>query len=228
VIFAFLSNRPSLVFYSANHIVPATFVGENVDMNGPYKMNVLLIPAFILMPSLAHAAQVHKQHIPSIRRNRTNTGRHPAHAATRYRQARLLPSPPTAPPPSSILHGSSAAAKPAAPEPHPEEGTRTHRPTSPVPSVSCVAEPSLSTLSLVHSLSQGEEPWLAASLRPANFLPGLAIGFLLGLLLDLSSSWRPKSSPAPAPAAAPARASSSKRASGTSFASGGEELKMVC
>lgn len=117
-------------------------------MNGPYKMNVLLIPAFILMPSPAHAAQVHKQHIPSIRRNRTNTGRHPAHAATRYRQARLLPSPPTAPPPSSILHGSSAAAKPAAPEPHPEEGTRTHRPTSPVPSVSCVAEPSLSTLSL--------------------------------------------------------------------------------
>jgi hypothetical protein len=71
-------------------------------MNGPYKMNVLLIPAFILMPSPAHAAQVHKQHIPSIRRNRTNTGRHPAHAATRYRQARLLPSPPTAPPPSSM------------------------------------------------------------------------------------------------------------------------------
>jgi PTH2 family peptidyl-tRNA hydrolase len=82
--------------------------------------------------------------------------------------------------------------------------------------------------SLVYSLlSQGEEPWLAASLRPANFLPGLAIGFLLGVLLDLSSSWRPKSSPAPAPAAASARGSSSKRASGSSFASGGEELKMV-
>ncbi|CAN6332373.1 unnamed protein product [Urochloa humidicola] len=74
---------------------------------------------------------------------------------------------------------------------------------------------------------QGEEPWLAASLRPANFLPGLAIGFLLGILLDLSSSWRPKSSPAPAPAAPPARGSSSKRASGGSFGSGGEELKMV-
>ncbi|CAN6327566.1 unnamed protein product [Urochloa humidicola] len=74
---------------------------------------------------------------------------------------------------------------------------------------------------------KGEEPWLAASLRPANFLPGLAIGFLLGLLLDLSSSWRPKSSPAPAPAAAPARGSSSKRSSGGSFGSGGEELKMV-
>ncbi|OEL24383.1 hypothetical protein BAE44_0014594 [Dichanthelium oligosanthes] len=76
---------------------------------------------------------------------------------------------------------------------------------------------------------KGEEPWLAVSLRPANFLPGLAIGFLLGLLLDLSSSWRPKSSPAPAPSAGPARrGSSSKRASGSSsFGSGGEELKMV-
>lgn len=82
--------------------------------------------------------------------------------------------------------------------------------------------------SLVYSLlSQGEEPWLAASLRPAHFLPGLAIGFLLGVLLDLSSSWRPKSSSAPAPAAAPARGSSSKRGSGGSFGSGGEELKMV-
>ncbi|CAL4894477.1 unnamed protein product [Urochloa decumbens] len=74
---------------------------------------------------------------------------------------------------------------------------------------------------------QGEEPWLAASLRPANLLPGLAIGFILGLLIDLSSSWRTKSSPAPAPAAAPARGSSSKRASGGSVGSGGEELKMV-
>ncbi|KAL6609627.1 hypothetical protein ACP70R_039596 [Stipagrostis hirtigluma subsp. patula] len=76
---------------------------------------------------------------------------------------------------------------------------------------------------------KGEEPWLAASLRPGNFLPGLAIGFLLGLLVDLSSSWRAKSSPAPAPAptGAAARGSNSKRASGGSSASGGEELKMV-
>ncbi|TVU20550.1 hypothetical protein EJB05_36764 [Eragrostis curvula] len=73
---------------------------------------------------------------------------------------------------------------------------------------------------------KGEEPWLAASLRAANFLPGLAIGFLLGLFLDLSSSWKPRLGPATAPAAASARGSSSKRASGSSSATGGEELKM--
>ncbi|XP_026664553.2 probable peptidyl-tRNA hydrolase 2 isoform X2 [Phoenix dactylifera] len=64
-----------------------------------------------------------------------------------------------------------------------------------------------------------EEPWLAASLRPENFLPGLVIGFLLGLFIDLTASNR----------------SSSKGKS--SFPSGkhqsvvscgnGEELKMV-
>ncbi|WVZ99289.1 hypothetical protein U9M48_044615 [Paspalum notatum var. saurae] len=125
--------------------------------------------------------------------------------------------PPPEPTGSSILHGSSAA------KPHPEKGTR-HSSTQQTPS----SPSSSGTLTLLaYSLLQGEEPWLAASLRPANFLPGLAIGFLLGLLLDLSSSWRHKSSPAPAPSAAPARGSSSKRASGSSFASGGEELKMV-
>uniref|UniRef100_A0A0D9WIS6 peptidyl-tRNA hydrolase n=1 Tax=Leersia perrieri TaxID=77586 RepID=A0A0D9WIS6_9ORYZ len=80
------------------------------------------------------------------------------------------------------------------------------------------------------SRRKGEEPWLAASLRPGNFLPGLAIGFLLGLLVDLTSSWRPKSSP---PALAPAAPASrgSKRTGGGSFSAGGgtggEELKMV-
>ncbi|XP_073108997.1 uncharacterized protein [Elaeis guineensis] len=64
-----------------------------------------------------------------------------------------------------------------------------------------------------------EEPWLAASLRPENFIPGLVIGFLLGLFIDLTASNR----------------SSSKGKS--SFLSGknqsvvscgnGEELKMV-
>nr|XP_019703558.1 probable peptidyl-tRNA hydrolase 2 isoform X2 [Elaeis guineensis]XP_019703561.1 probable peptidyl-tRNA hydrolase 2 isoform X2 [Elaeis guineensis] len=66
---------------------------------------------------------------------------------------------------------------------------------------------------------QREEPWLAASLRPENFIPGLVIGFLLGLFIDLTASNR----------------SSSKGKS--SFLSGknqsvvscgnGEELKMV-
>ncbi|KAL5229414.1 hypothetical protein ABZP36_028190 [Zizania latifolia] len=78
------------------------------------------------------------------------------------------------------------------------------------------------------SKRKGEEPWLAASLRPGNFLPGLAIGFLLGLLVDLSSSWRPKSAPALAPAAPASRGY--KRTGGSSSAgggTGGEELKMV-
>ncbi|KAM0879151.1 hypothetical protein ACQ4PT_034465 [Festuca glaucescens] len=69
-----------------------------------------------------------------------------------------------------------------------------------------------------------EEPWLAAGIRPANFLPGLAIGFLLGLLLDLSSSWRPRFSLGPAP---PASASRGSKRSGGSSAAPGEELKMV-
>jgi len=95
-------------------------------------MDVLLIPA--------HTAQVHKQHIPSsIRPNKTE--RHPAHtAATRYRQAHLSSSP--EPTDCSILHGSSAAAKPAA-KPHPEEGTRTrtHHPTVPLSSPSIPETP---------------------------------------------------------------------------------------
>ena len=99
---------------------------------------------------------------------------------------------------------------------------RTRHPTDPVLSSPSVPLPQVPSNPLAYSPSQGEEPWLAASLRPANFLPGIAIGFLLGLLLDLSSSWRPRSSPAPAQAA-----SSSKRASKGSFGSGGEELKMV-
>ncbi|KAM3405438.1 hypothetical protein ACQJBY_008115 [Aegilops geniculata] len=69
-----------------------------------------------------------------------------------------------------------------------------------------------------------EEPWLAAGIRPANFLPGLAIGFLLGLLLDLSSSWRPRFSLP----SAPAPRGSKRAAAGSSAAPApGEELKMV-
>lgn len=37
------------------------------------------------------------------------------------------------------------------------------------------------------SKKKREEPWLATTLRPENFVPGLVIGFLLGLFFDLSS-----------------------------------------
>jgi len=163
--------------------------------------------------------QVHKQRIPSIRRP-NKTGRHSAHAATRYRQAHLFSAT------DRVLSQSSMAPPPRRnPQQNPtRRKVRAHAPANEPRPRRQFRNPN----SLVYSLlSQGEEPWLAASLRPANFLPGLAIGFLLGLLLDLSSSWRPKSSSAPAPRAAAARGSSSKRASGSSFASGGEELKMV-
>lgn len=35
-------------------------------------------------------------------------------------------------------------------------------------------------------ISKSHEPWLAMSLRPENFLPGVAIGFLFGLFFDFS------------------------------------------
>ncbi|KAG1346617.1 peptidyl-tRNA hydrolase 2, mitochondrial [Cocos nucifera] len=38
-----------------------------------------------------------------------------------------------------------------------------------------------------------EERWLAASLRPENFIPGLVIGFFLGLFIDLTASNRSNS-----------------------------------
>ncbi|XP_077209921.1 peptidyl-tRNA hydrolase II (PTH2) family protein isoform X2 [Tasmannia lanceolata] len=34
--------------------------------------------------------------------------------------------------------------------------------------------------------NERQEPWLALSLRPENFIPGLIVGFLLGLFIDLS------------------------------------------
>lgn len=38
-----------------------------------------------------------------------------------------------------------------------------------------------------------EQPWLAVSLRPENFIPGLIVGFLLGLFMDFSRSNKPTS-----------------------------------
>ncbi|RWR82694.1 peptidyl-tRNA hydrolase 2, mitochondrial isoform X1 [Cinnamomum micranthum f. kanehirae] len=38
-----------------------------------------------------------------------------------------------------------------------------------------------------------EDPWFAVSLRPENFIPGLIVGFLLGLFMDFSRPTKPKS-----------------------------------
>ncbi|KAJ0986413.1 hypothetical protein J5N97_004769 [Dioscorea zingiberensis] len=62
-----------------------------------------------------------------------------------------------------------------------------------------------------------EEPWLARSLKPENFVPGLVIGFLMGLFLDLSASYRGRSlKGGPLP-----------KQLTTASDGGGEELKMV-
>ncbi|URD98593.1 Peptidyl-tRNA hydrolase PTH2 [Musa troglodytarum] len=72
-----------------------------------------------------------------------------------------------------------------------------------------------------------EEPWLAQCLKPENYLPGMIIGFLLGLFLDLSatrriSDPRGKSSSRPGKHQSMSAAPSSSSSRGTS-----EELKMV-
>nr|XP_045089240.1 uncharacterized protein LOC109772620 isoform X2 [Aegilops tauschii subsp. strangulata] len=55
----------------------------------------------------------------------------------------------------------------------------------------------------------------------------MAIGFLLGLLVELSSSWRPRFSLPPGPSA-PAPRGSKRAAAGSSAAPApGEELKMA-
>ncbi|KAK1289829.1 hypothetical protein QJS10_CPB18g01046 [Acorus calamus] len=62
-----------------------------------------------------------------------------------------------------------------------------------------------------------EAPWLSVSLKPENFLPGIVIGFLLGLFMDLS---RPqKRNPKFKSVCAPNKQQMSN--------SGDEELKMV-
>ncbi|RWV99793.1 hypothetical protein GW17_00037279 [Ensete ventricosum] len=72
-----------------------------------------------------------------------------------------------------------------------------------------------------------EEPWLAQCLKPENCLPGMIVGFLLGLFLDLSatrrvSDPRGKSSSSPGKHRSMSAAASSSSSGGTS-----EELKMV-
>ncbi|CAA6660984.1 unnamed protein product [Spirodela intermedia] len=64
---------------------------------------------------------------------------------------------------------------------------------------------------------RGEGPWLAMSLRPENFVPGLVVGFLLGLFLDLSPLGRGGKSPS----------ARGKQRTAAIADSNGEELKMV-
>lgn len=76
-------------------------------------------------------------------------------------------------------------------------------------------------------MQKEEEPWLAQCLKPENYLPGMIIGFLLGLFLDLSATRRVrdprgKSSSRPGKHQSMSAAASSSSPRGTS-----EELKMV-
>ncbi|KAG0495111.1 hypothetical protein HPP92_006105 [Vanilla planifolia] len=66
-----------------------------------------------------------------------------------------------------------------------------------------------------------EEPWHVSSLRPENYLPGLAIGFLLGLLVDFAGAALRNSKLKPS--VAPVKL---KRSLGGNNG-GGDELKMV-
>ncbi|XP_039116389.1 peptidyl-tRNA hydrolase 2, mitochondrial isoform X1 [Dioscorea cayenensis subsp. rotundata] len=62
-----------------------------------------------------------------------------------------------------------------------------------------------------------EEPWLARGLKPENFVPGLVIGFLMGLFLDISASYRGHS----------LKGRTLSKQLKTASDGGGEELKMV-
>ncbi|XP_074585066.1 uncharacterized protein LOC141840877 isoform X1 [Curcuma longa] len=71
-----------------------------------------------------------------------------------------------------------------------------------------------------------EEPWLARSLKPENFLPGLLIGFLMGLFFDLSAS-RASNHPKPKSSYRTNKHRPAAEAVSSSPAGLGEELKMV-
>ncbi|KAJ3670973.1 hypothetical protein LUZ60_008399 [Juncus effusus] len=76
------------------------------------------------------------------------------------------------------------------------------------------------------SQNNKEEPWLAVSLKPENFLPGIIIGFLFGLFVDfsfLSSRGRSQDTSSLPPPASSSRKPSLSSGSGPN----GEELKMV-
>lgn len=64
---------------------------------------------------------------------------------------------------------------------------------------------------------QREEAWLARGLKPENFVPGLVIGFLMGLFLDISASYRGHS----------LKGRTLSKQLKTASDGGGEELKMV-
>lgn len=73
-------------------------------------------------------------------------------------------------------------------------------------------------------MQKHEKEWLGVSFKPENFIPGLAIGFILGLLLDFTKI---------------AKSSGGRKVGGQSIvksqqqqrnllSDGDEELKMVC
>lgn len=73
----------------------------------------------------------------------------------------------------------------------------------------------------LHQQQKQEKAWLGASFRPENFVPGLVIGFILGLLFDLSKPITNQSTKK--------TFLSSKVQKQLSVSSNGDqELKMVC
>ncbi|KAJ1688054.1 hypothetical protein LUZ63_019444 [Rhynchospora breviuscula] len=72
--------------------------------------------------------------------------------------------------------------------------------------------------------NKSEEPWLAVTLRPENLLPGVLIGFLLGLFVDFSFLSRRG---APQDTSSLPSALSKRQSQSLSSGVTGEELKVV-
>lgn len=66
------------------------------------------------------------------------------------------------------------------------------------------------------------QPWLAQALNPASLLPGMAIGFLLGLWVELPKGGFSRSSDS-----VPPKKGSVGSGKGSSSSDDGGELKMV-